>query len=328
MLFSINPLIAHAELHIPLPFSRKLWDTKTATQWKSVYLQSTSIPSKPPPSLTQTLQDVSILSRFRDQIDFALAGFLSVHGMFSIVMDCNRARHGPSLHLRTLVFQTWQHELQQILEQFEIAAVEPLKSSIPGIALIYQAVSLTLYIPLGDLEVFAGKEGLKRSSDVYEGTIKHISPTNLRQAIWHAGQVYRIAKSMPQESLTSFCATCLYFAALALWMYSTVSTGDGNRGDVEKQDIFALDAEIDSAALRPFTISGYGTPVLSSVEQPVYLDNKAAVMRLFQQVLWSKHPGGTVHSQTRALYNAFSALGSLTGMKGLGDSSSTGVRDV
>lgn len=250
--------------------------------------------------------------------------------MFSIVMDCNRARHGPSLHLRTLVFQTWQHELQQILEQFEVAAVEPLKSSIPGIALIYQAVSLSLYIPLGDLEIFAGKEGFKRSSDIYEGTINHISPTNLRQAIWHAGQVYRIAKSMPRESLTGFCATCLYFAALALWMYSAASTGDGNgKGDdVEKQDIFPLDSEIDSATLRRFTISGYGTPVLSSGEQPVYLDTKAAVMRLFQQVLWSKHPGGTVHSQTRALYNAFSALGSLTGMKGSGDPSSTGVRDV
>lgn len=251
--------------------------------------------------------------------------------MFSIVMGCNGARHGPSLHLRTLVFQTWQHELQQILEQFEIAAVEPLKQPIPGIALIYQTVSLSLYIPLGDLEVFAGKEGLKRSSDIYEGTIKHINPTNLRQAIWHAGQVYRIAKSMPRESFIGFCATCLYFAALAIWMYSAAiasSAGDSNGGNVEKQGVFPLDTEIDSTALRRFTISGYGTPVLSSGDQPIYLDNKAAVMRLFQQVLWSKHPGGTVHSQTRALYNAFSALGSLTGVKGLGDSSSTGVRDV
>ena len=251
--------------------------------------------------------------------------------MFSIFMDCNRARHGPSLHLRTLVFQTWQHELQQILEQYEIAAVEPLKSSIPGISLIYQTVSLSLYIPLCDLEIFAGKEWLKRSSDLYEGTIKHISPTNLRLAIWHAGQVYRIAKSMPRESFIGFCATCLYFAALALWMYSATtasSAGGSNGGNVEKQDVFFLDIEIDSTALRRFTTSGYGTPVLSSGEQPIYLDNKAAVMRLFQQVLWSKHPGGTVHSQTRALYNAFSALGSLTGMKGLGDSSSTGDRDV
>lgn len=317
VLLSINPLISYVELDLPLPSCRKLWDAKSATDWKMFYLEKITNAPEPLPSLAQSIQNISILNQFREQIDFTLAEYISVHSMFTIVMDCNRARHDPSSQLRALVFQSWQNELQHILEQFEVAIVEPLHASVPDIYLIYQTVLLSLRVPLGELEVFAGRDGLKRSSDVYNNVIKHLSPTNLRQAIWHAGQVYRIVKSMPRGSLVGFCATCLYFAALTLWMYSNVCSAISLCLDTQQrnkeEDLFVLDRQIDSLALRRFILSGLGSPALSSKDEPAYLNNSAAVMRLFQEVLWSKHPSGIVRSQTQALYNAFSALGNDAG---------------
>ena len=46
VLLSINPLISYVELDLPLPSCRKLWDAKSATDWKMFYLEKiTKAPS-------------------------------------------------------------------------------------------------------------------------------------------------------------------------------------------------------------------------------------------------------------------------------------------
>lgn len=165
--------------------------------------------------------------------------------------------------------------------------VEPLQASVPDVYLISQTVSLSLCVTLGELGFFAGKDDLKRFSDVYNNVIKHLSPTNARQAIWHAGQVYRIVKSMPKGSLVGFCTTCLYFAALTFWMYSNVYSTMSLCLDTQQRSkeghLFVLDSQVDSPALGRFILSRLGFPALNSKEGPAYLNNSAAVLRLFQK---------------------------------------------
>ncbi|KAJ5372052.1 C6 and C2H2 transcription factor [Penicillium concentricum] len=312
ILRSINPLMSHMELDLPIPFSRKLWDAKTAAQWRSVYLQEVQKTISPMPSLATTLQNISCLSRFPRHGDFPLAALASVHGISTMIANCNQTRHGPSGQWSAMVMNLWQQELLQVLEQFEIVAVEPLQRLVPAIRLIYQTVSLSLYLPLGILETFSGKDGEKRSSDIYKSFIQPISAANMRQASWHAGQVLRIARSIPPGSLTDFCATCLYFSALALWSLSTIFSSNGlasGVGNDNDETVFLLDGESDSAALRRFTLSGLGAPALSSPNRHVPLNDRAAVMRFFQQLLGLKYRGGASDQQTRALNNAFSVLG-------------------
>lgn len=312
VLRSTNPLMSYVELDLPLPFSRKLWDARTAAQWRSIYLQEVPKTSLSTPSLATSLQDISSLSRLPRHTDFQLAALASIHGISTMITDCGNTRRGPCGQWSALVMKVWQQELQQVLEQFDIIAVEPLHCMIPAIPLIYQTVSLSLYIPLGVLETFSGKEGEKRSSNIYKSFIQHISTANLRQASWHAGQVLRIARSMPPGSLTAFCAICLYYAALALWSFGTVFSLKGLHPDTASDNdgtLFLLDGETDSAALRRFTVSGQGIPALSSSKQRVHLNDRAAVMGLFQELLRSKHRGGTSDQQTRALNQAFSVLG-------------------
>ncbi|KGO71709.1 hypothetical protein PITC_027220 [Penicillium italicum] len=312
ILRSINPLISHMELDLPMPFSRKLWDAKTAAQWRSIYFQEVPKTTSPMPSLASSLQNISSLSRFPRHGDFRLAALVCVHGISTMIADCNQTRVGLSGQWSALVMKLWQQELLQGLEQFEIVAAEPLQHLAPAIPLIYQTISLSLYLPLGILETFSGKDGEKRSSDVYQSFIQRISAENLRQASWHAGQVLRIARSMPPESLTDFSATCVYFSALALWSLSTIfSSNDlaldaGSRND---ETVFLLDGESDSAALRRFTLSGQGVPAISSFNRHVPLNDRAGVMRFFQQLLRLNHHGGASGQQTRALNNAFSVLG-------------------
>ncbi|KAB8261866.1 hypothetical protein BDV32DRAFT_148188 [Aspergillus pseudonomiae] len=319
---STHALLSYGDLELPFPCSRRLWNAKTASEWGYVYLQE--FPQIPDafPSLAGVLRDPSTLGLLPRQIDFPLAAFISVHGMSLMVADCNRTRHSLHRPWTGLLFQSWQRELEQELDQFNIAIVEPLHESVPAVSLIHQAVCLSLYLPLGTLERYAGKEGEKRSVDVYEAFIQHVNPNHLRQAAWHAGQILRIARCIAPGLLTGFCATCLYFAALALWTYSTVTAPDGSSGRELRTDMavqrgaFFLDGESSSSgALRRFVISGQGIPALSSGSEPAYLDNQAAVMRLFQQVLRSKYPSQAIPQQAQTLYHAFSALGSIRRVK-------------
>ncbi|GMG10591.1 unnamed protein product [Aspergillus oryzae var. brunneus] len=316
--------IARLELSSKLPFpcSRKLWNAKSAAEWGYIYVQEFPHAVEAIPSLAGVLRDPSTLGLLPCQVDFPLAAFISVHGMSLMVADCNRTRHSLQRPWTGLLFQSWQRELEQELDQFNIAIVEPLHGSVPAVSLIHQAACLSLYLPLGKLERYAGKEGEKRSADVYELFIQHINPSHLRQAAWHAGQILRIARCIPPGLLTGFCATCLYFAALALWTYSTVTAPEESSGrelrteSALQHGTFFLDGEgSPSGALRRFVISGQGIPALSSGSSPAYLDNQAAVMRLFQQVLRSNYPSQAIPQQAQTLYHAFSALGSIRRVK-------------
>lgn len=309
---STSPLISYTEFDLSLPFSRKLWDAKTAPQWKAIYLQEVPEISSSIMSLATLLQDISSLSHIERHADFELAALASIHGISNMISDCNRIFRGSSRQWSTVVANLWQQELGQLLEQFEFLAVEPSKNSTPAIPLIYQTVSLSLYLPLGVLESFSGKDGPARSSAMYESFIQHISPAHLRKASWHAGQVLRLAKSMPSGSLIASRGTCVYFSALALWSLGTVFSLKGLTPEDEsrgKETFFFLDGMGDNDALRRFTILGLGVPALSSTGQPVHLEDRAAVMRLFQQLFSSEHGGCISDQQTRALSHAFTILG-------------------
>ncbi|KAF3388313.1 Early growth response protein 1 [Penicillium rolfsii] len=309
---STTPLISHMELDLPLPFSRKLWNAKTAAEWKAIYLQEVSQCSPNSVTLATILQDITSISSIPPHVDFQLAALVTIYGISNMVSDCNRILQGSARQWSTAVANLWQQELVQLLEQFQFQSMEPLKDSLPAMSLIYQTVSLSLYLPLGVLETFSGKDGEERSSAVYDFFIQKISIENLRKASWHAGQVLRIARSMPARSLVASRATCVYFSALALWSLATIFSREsmtlvtGNRGT---DQIFFLDGEDDGDTLRRFIALGQGSPVLSCISQYVQLQDRGAVMRLFQQLFSPDHGAYAIDQQGRALSHAFAILG-------------------
>ncbi|KAJ5682429.1 C6 and C2H2 transcription factor RegA-like [Penicillium macrosclerotiorum] len=258
------------------------------------------------------MQDITTLGRIPRYADFQLAALATIHGISNMIADCNRILRGSTGQWTTVVTNLWQQELVQLLEQFQFLAVEPLWNSVPAISLIYQTVSLSLSLPLGVLETFSGKDGEERSSTIYESFIQHISPAHLRKASWHAGQILRIAKSLPPGSLIVFRAACVYYSALALWSLATVFSLKGMPPLIETRStdpVFFLDGKNDGDVLRRFTTLGQGSPVLSSAGQHVHLQDRGAVMRLFQQIFSSEHGEYAIDQQSRALCHAFTILG-------------------
>lgn len=287
---STTPLISHTEFDLPLPFSRKLWDAKSAAEWRAIYIEE--IPQIPSfsISLSTILRDITTFTSIPYHADIQLAAVVTIYAISNMISDCHRLIRGSASQLSTAVASLWQQELVKLLEQFQFLAVEPLKDShaLPGLSLIYQTVSLSLYLPLSVLETFSGKDGEERSSAIYESVIQHMSPPILRKASWHAGQVLRIARSMPPGSVVASRAACVYFSALAMWSLATVFSRKSSMapmtGNPGADEIFFLDGKEDCDVLRRFTVLGQRSPVLSSVGQYVHLEDRGAVMRVFQEL--------------------------------------------
>ena len=201
-----------------------------------------------------------------------------------------------------------------VFEHFKLMVLYANQSLTPIVSLTFHVVSLSLYIPLHVLEIFAGKDGEESSAKVRRDFIDHISPQHLRQASWHAGQLLRISKSMSPGSLVGFGATCLHFAALTLWTYGAVinKSRQGTPEWSNTSGVILLDQDVDPRALDQFIVYGQGTPALSAADTPIDPHNGAAVMRVFLHVLQLNHPSGTLPVQLGGLCDTFKALGNFT----------------
>jgi hypothetical protein len=79
------PLIACAELTLPLPASKVLWLAPSAEVWKTRYLNSESIGS--PPSLRSLLQDEKTIFYLNPETDALLARSMFFHGIAAQIWD-------------------------------------------------------------------------------------------------------------------------------------------------------------------------------------------------------------------------------------------------
>ncbi|KAL1965790.1 hypothetical protein VTN77DRAFT_5111 [Rasamsonia byssochlamydoides] len=229
---NINPLISYAELQLPLPARRELWEAKTAEEWKNFYLScsTTTIgPGTDPdrfPSLSDTLRDMSQLTAFERLIDHQLAGLLSLHGISALITEYHRIKsisRGQSKHWHALMIQSRHQELYQALQHFRMICCG--REAAPEILLIQEMMAMLLHMSLEDLQLFAGKEDKKAARGAYSDAVEWIKSTDSRRAVWHAGQAVRVASECsPGLSLSGFYAIVIYYASLAFWSYGVISS--------------------------------------------------------------------------------------------------------
>lgn len=169
-------------------------------------------------------RDISKLGCIPSHVDFRLAVLASIYGISNMISEYHRVSRGSSHQWSALVTSLWQQELLQILEQFKFLAVEPLQRLIPAIPLVYHTVSYIVIIFAAWCSRNFFRQGWQRAIICHiESFIQHISSVHLRDASWHAGQVLRIARSMPPKSLTASRSVCVYFSGLALWCLGAFS---------------------------------------------------------------------------------------------------------
>lgn len=71
MMLNVSPLISYAELELPLPSIRALWDAKSAAAWRDTYLDLGLLSTERQPSLVEAMRD---MSRLQGAVDLQLAG--------------------------------------------------------------------------------------------------------------------------------------------------------------------------------------------------------------------------------------------------------------
>ncbi|KAJ5736448.1 uncharacterized protein N7483_001573 [Penicillium malachiteum] len=287
---NVNPLISYADLELPLPSARSLWEAKTAKEWKQLYGVMT--PERVP-SLSDLLRDMSQLSLLQDRIDTQFSTLALLNGLSALINEYHRLKFisTNSKHWHALVTSSRQQELDQALQHFRMVCSELHIPPRPEIVLVCEAVSMLLHMSLEELQLFAGKEDKQEARRVYNSALEWISSTDSRRAIWHAGQIIRAARRMAPGSLTGFLAIGVFYASLAFWSYGVVSRAKSTRltGSPASQSsvqgpIVLLDGE-EVAEVSKFVTLGCGRPALEGPNGPVFLSDTSLTMQVAQRAL-------------------------------------------
>ncbi|CEJ54909.1 hypothetical protein PMG11_01196 [Penicillium brasilianum] len=291
---NVNPLISYADLELPLPAARPLWEAKTANEWKDLFCVLSPATRERVPSLADLLRDMSQLSSFQDRIDSQLSALVLLHGLSALINEYHRLKFissSNSKHWHALVTNSRQQELDQALQHFRMVCSELRVRCQPEIVLVCEVVSMLLHMSLEELQLFAGKEDKQEARRVYQSALEWIKSADSRRAVWHAGQTIRAARQMAPGSLTGFLAIGVYYAGLALWSYAVVSkanitrlTGSPASSIASQGPTVLLDAEEMPEVTKFFTLS-CGVPAIQGPNGPITLADTSTTMQTVQRVL-------------------------------------------
>ncbi|PWY62329.1 C2H2 type zinc finger domain protein [Aspergillus eucalypticola CBS 122712] len=295
MMLNVSPLISYADLELPLPSIRALWDAKSAAAWRDTYLDLGLLSTERQPSLVEAMRD---MSRLQGAVDLQLAGGVLLHGFSAMVNEYHRfsfISKGNTKHWNALVTNSRHQELVQALQHFRMICYDWPNFPIPEVILIYEMISMLLYMSLEDLQLFAGKEDKSEARRVYHSALEWISSIDSRRAVWHAGQVIRAAKAIPAGSVTGFLAVGVYYASLAFWSYSVVLKAKNNKmGGSENRPLgppstirgptIYLDGD-ETTDVQKFISLGCGSPALQGRQGPAFVSDPGQTMDLTQELL-------------------------------------------
>jgi hypothetical protein len=228
------PHMWHAEMTLPLPESRLLWFARTAQEWQMHVLEIGGGHRTMPPSLGDLLRDLSILKANHHRLDVQFAISIYLHAAWcriwayrqeSAVFRDNPAGMQPG-HVSNEQLDTRQSELVSMLQEFAAVTVGWHEMSAQE-SMVMNLLQMHLHVSLDELQLFSGKGGDEPARKVYPTLQRWCGSVSSRQALWHAGQIVRLARLFPQRHLKDFYAVAVHHAALAFWTWGVVRKASG-----------------------------------------------------------------------------------------------------
>ncbi|KAK6437809.1 hypothetical protein LTR95_005997 [Oleoguttula sp. CCFEE 5521] len=271
-----SPLISYAELYLPLPESETLWHAPSAEQWKATYMRSSAPRHDRQPSLVDCIQDLDILAYKDIFVDSRQASMAVLGASWRMIWEFRQLESslkGASQWCNgTIVMSSRHAELTKLLQYFRVSSVEDSK-----VTLILELLLMHLHLSLDDVQLFAGVEGEDEARRVYPSLVQWTKTTTSRQALWHAGQVIRAARSLRLGLICDFAAIAVFQSCLAFWCYGII-TRSTEPNTLASHDITAwLDGSDDHAAQR-WIINGKGNAAIRYLgNQPGQPDGAAFV---------------------------------------------------
>jgi hypothetical protein len=268
------PLISYADMQLPLPSFNVLWQAKSASAWKSAYLELAHQNMKRPSAIDCFL-DLSHLA----QHEYACTTYLyMVWGLVWEYRQVSTLTGKSQLRANnSLIVSSRYQELNKQLEDFRFTGPPMSKSS----EITLELMLLHLNAPLDDMQLFAGIEGQEEARSAYYGLREWIKTVSARQALLHAGQILRAAESLPRALLCNFNAIAVYHAGLVLWGFGFLrrTTQADQASSGVPQPIVVLNGD-DALATRRFITLDRGAPSIriAGTQNATQLSDVAGVM--------------------------------------------------
>lgn len=310
-----QPLISYAEVSADLPFSRDLWLAKTAQEWKDRYLSRVSDTKSHLPSVRTCIDDASPIFNYSHIADVEMAVHVVLCSIWSLIWQYREmkmiAKSVTKDGLRTngSAASSLKQEISQLLQHLSLNATEWNEDIKPGPRLLYEQCLMHLHVSLDDVQLLAGKEGEEEARKAYPILTAWAESSESRQAIFHAGQVFRAAKQHKNHMLRDAPAVAVYHAGLAFWAYSVASKNLGindeslnqqsSRRSITQgtsQRFVRLDGE-ESPELQRFLVLGKGVPCIQrwtggdepSNQVSIPLSDPMNVMNTMTNLLWNNN---------------------------------------
>lgn len=281
MMNHVNPLMSYSEMRVPFPEPNEIWWASSAEVWKAKYFQQSHLISQPPLTLADALR-VLLSEQDRPHSGFTSATTLCVlYGFWSLVWELQQLQEtlnlGDSYETPIWILPSRREMLMKALNSLRIQRSSSSESySSIGIEepmLVLEYLCMALHVPLQGLQAFAGRDGEREARRIYPVLQEWTQTREARQAIWHAGQVYRAAKDHASGRLRDLRVMLVYQASVAFWVYGIITCANRHtalsseqsrlssqrNGNVEKY--VWLDGEIN-AAVRKFIAISEGVPAL------------------------------------------------------------------
>jgi len=326
----MSPLLCATEMNLPLPAPEELWKAVSAEQWKTVYLGlSETEPVRP--SLAHCVRSALQQRPIPTHRD---VGRYTLYGLWSMIWqeqqvcllmqsdpsgrDASRSRFGGRQELLTDVLQTLSTDFVTHCGQLGNNSADAETK------LILEYLQLVLRTPLQSLPTFAGKEGIDAAQQVYPSLQDWALNREGRQAMWHAGQVYRAARGCAAPSMRNFICVAVYHASLVFWTYGIIVGAQRLRaGRNLSENAQAFDSTVEqshafldgkwSLEADRFVRLGDSSPVIglsaADLSQScIALHKVGAVMAVGVQILDRQADGGESTQFVESLTNLMSDL--------------------
>lgn len=310
-----QPIISYAELSLRLPACRDLWLAPTAEAWRDTYTAMYTTAHEVHHCLRSMLSKAALLETLPSRYDQTFATNMFLYGVAAQIWEheqqnaltIDHADHGDACDV--LWLRARHQKLHEGLERLRYQL-----GNFPAVGLLIHEYLLTaMHVKIDTIMRFAGKCGEHEAHMAYQDLQAWFKGKHARTAVWHAGQVVRVARSVPPYHLRGGDALLTYHAVMVLWSYGmmlkdnarrtglntpvqggrTLPTANGLLATAAKPTIL-LDAPLCRES-KIFQEQDVGRPCLrldTSANAPLcQLRKPADIMRLGSKLLESNCPG-------------------------------------
>lgn len=267
-------------MRLALPASADLWEAKTAEIWRCLYLAK-SIPSRLSslPSVRNCIQELGQVLPFKDVVDPHLTSLIILSGLWPSIFCFRQLAQlrsdGESYN--SLIVRSLYQEAKDMQDAFRVVFSGWCDGLGPATLVLHERMLMSLHVSLEDVQLLGGKVGEIEARRVVPMLSAWTKRREARQALWHAGQLLRAAKTYP-GSIPASSMIAVYHASLVLWAYSAALSIENLA--VPNTAVFAHDIPVKLVCLdgdndvQQFLTVGQGTPVVTLHDQS--MDSQAA----------------------------------------------------